>query len=198
MLLLGAFISAASPFVLCLGSSMPFQIAMILVLTVGEALWSPRLYEYNVAIAPRGREATYVSLAMLPYFLAKFLVGPTSGYLLDAFCPPAGPRQPALLWAVDRHEHHGRPGRDPAGKAVDGRGRPASARAGGVGQRAEEGEGLVEDPLQGAGQLVAVVQLDQPGRRRPGHEGGHVLERHRLVVAPARQRAGTFTFGKGG
>jgi len=100
VLLVGAFISALSPFVLCLGSSMPFQIAMILVLTVGEALWSPRLYEYNVAIAPRGREATYVSLAMLPYFLAKFLVGPTSGYLLQAFCPPSGPRRPALLWAI--------------------------------------------------------------------------------------------------
>lgn len=100
VLLAGAFVSAASPFVLCLGSSMPFQIAMIVVLTVGEALWSPRLYEYNVAIAPRGREATYVSLAMLPYFLAKFLVGPTSGYLLEAFCPPSGPRRPALLWAI--------------------------------------------------------------------------------------------------
>jgi len=100
VLLLGAFVSALSPFVLCLGSSLPFQVAMILVLTLGEALWSPRLYEYNVAIAPRGREATYVSLAMLPYFLAKFLVGPASGYLLEAFCPAQGPRHPALLWAM--------------------------------------------------------------------------------------------------
>ncbi len=100
VLLAGAFVSAASPFVLCLGSSMPFQVTMILVLTVGEALWSPRLYEYNVSIAPRGREATYVALASLPYFLAKFLVGPTSGYLLEAFCPPSGPRHAALLWAV--------------------------------------------------------------------------------------------------
>lgn len=100
VLLVGAFISAASPFVLCFGSSLPWQVGMILVLTVGEALWSPRLYEYNLSIAPRGREATYVSLAMLPYFLAKFLVGPTSGYLLEAFCPPSGPRHAALLWAV--------------------------------------------------------------------------------------------------
>ncbi len=73
---------------------------MIAVLTVGEALWSPRLYEYNVSIAPRGREATYVSLASLPYFLAKFLVGPTSGYLLATYCPAEGPRQPAILWGV--------------------------------------------------------------------------------------------------
>lgn len=99
VLLFGAFISAASPFVLCLGSSMAHQIAMILVLTVGEALWSPRLYEYNVSIAPRGREATYVSLAALPYFLAKFLVGPASGYLLATFCPPTGERNSTVLWA---------------------------------------------------------------------------------------------------
>ena len=78
----------------------PSRSAMILVLTVGEALWSPRLYEYNVSIAPRGREATYVSLASLPYFLAKFLVGPTSGYLLSTYCPADGPRNGAILWAI--------------------------------------------------------------------------------------------------
>lgn len=100
VLLLGALISSASPFVLCFGSSMKFQIGMILLLTIGEALWSPRLYEYNVSIAPRGREATYVSLAALPYFLAKFLVGPTSGYLLSAYCPAEGPRNSAVLWGL--------------------------------------------------------------------------------------------------
>ena len=100
VLLVGAFISALSPFVLCFGSTMPYQLGMIFVLTVGEALWSPRLYEYNVSIAPRGREATYVSLAALPYFLAKFLVGPTSGYLLATYVPVEGPRDPAMLWAI--------------------------------------------------------------------------------------------------
>lgn len=100
VLLFGATISALSPFVLAFGSSMPYQIGMILLLTVGEALWSPRLYEYNISIAPRGREATYVSLASLPYFFAKFLVGPTSGYLLTTFVPETGPRRPEALWAI--------------------------------------------------------------------------------------------------
>jgi MFS family permease len=100
VLLVGAFISALSPFVLCFGSSMPYQLGMILLLTVGEALWSPRLYEYNVSIAPRGREATYVSLAALPFFFAKFLVGPTSGYLLSTYVPTEGARNPAMLWAL--------------------------------------------------------------------------------------------------
>jgi hypothetical protein len=100
VLLVGAFISSLSPFVLCFGSTMPFQLTMIIVLTVGEALWSPRLYEYMVVAAPRGRESTHVGLAALPYFLAKFLVGPTSGYLLGAYCPATGPRQPGLLWLI--------------------------------------------------------------------------------------------------
>lgn len=100
VMLVGAVISAVSPFILCLGSSLPLQIAMIAVLTVGEALWSPRLYEYNVAIAPAGQEATYVGLAKLPFFLAKLVVTPLSGWLLASYCPKEGVRDPATLWAI--------------------------------------------------------------------------------------------------
>lgn len=99
-LLLGTFISALSPLILCFGSAMPFQIGMILTLTIGEALWSPRHYEYTISIAPKGREALYVSLAALPFFLAKFFVGPTSGYLLQNYCPETGPKNSAVLWGV--------------------------------------------------------------------------------------------------
>ena len=100
VLILGAFITAASPFILTLGSGLYFQLAMVVTLTIGEALWSPRLYEYNLAIAPPGRESTYVSLSALPMFFAKLIVGPTAGYLLTAYCPEHGARQPALLWAI--------------------------------------------------------------------------------------------------
>ncbi len=98
VLLVGAFISAASPFILTLGSTMPFQVAMILVLTIGEALWSPRSYEYTLSIAPRGRESTYVALAALPFFFAKFMVGPTSGYLLEMWCPAKGVHHASFIW----------------------------------------------------------------------------------------------------
>jgi dipeptide/tripeptide permease len=100
VIVIGSFITAASPFVFALGSSTPIQIAGIVVLTLGEALWSPRSYEYNVSIAPPGREATYVSLAVLPYFMAKFLVAMTAGKLLTAYCPPTGERHPAIMWVV--------------------------------------------------------------------------------------------------
>lgn len=100
VIVIGSFITAASPFIFALGTSTFFQVTAIVVLTIGEALWSPRSYEYNVSIAPPGREATYVSLAVLPYFMAKFLVSMTAGKLLTAYCPPTGERHSGVLWFI--------------------------------------------------------------------------------------------------
>ncbi|MEI8037019.1 MAG: MFS transporter [Verrucomicrobiota bacterium] len=69
-------------------------------LSLGEALWSPRLYEYSAAIAPRGQEASYMALSMLPFFGAKLLVGGISGPLLAWFCPAEGPRQSGVMWLI--------------------------------------------------------------------------------------------------
>ena len=100
VIVIGSFITATSPFIFALGTSTPIQITAIVVLTIGEALWSPRSYEYNVSIAPPGREATYVSLAVLPYFMAKFLVAMTAGKLLTAYCPPTGERHSGTMWVI--------------------------------------------------------------------------------------------------
>ncbi len=100
VIVIGAFITAASPFIFALGAETTIQVAAIVVLTFGEALWSPRSYEYNVLIAPKGRESTYVSLAVLPYFFAKFFVSMIAGRLLTAYCPPEGPRHSSMLWVV--------------------------------------------------------------------------------------------------
>jgi MFS family permease len=67
-------------------------------LSIGEALWSPRLYEYAAAIAPKGQEASYMALSVLPYFFAKFGAGSLSGWLLATYCPAEGTRDTATLW----------------------------------------------------------------------------------------------------
>ena len=85
------------------GSVSPYYLMIflyVLLLSVGESLWSPRLYEYTAAVAPKGQEASYMSLSYLPFFVAKFFVGMFSGFLLDWFCPATGPRQPSLLWLI--------------------------------------------------------------------------------------------------
>ncbi len=73
---------------------------MAVVYSIGEAFWSPRLYEYPAAIAPAGQEASYMALSMLPYFVAKFFAGGLSGWLLQVFCPAQGPRTPGEMWLI--------------------------------------------------------------------------------------------------
>jgi hypothetical protein len=67
------------------------------VFSIGEAFYSPRVYEYAAAIAPKGQEASYGALAYIPFLVGKLLVG-TTGWILAAFVPEQGPRRPELMW----------------------------------------------------------------------------------------------------
>jgi len=81
----------------------PYYVMIFLFITtlsVGEAFYSPRLYEYAAAIAPKGQEASYMALSYLPFFLAKSIVGVFSGILLEYFCPAVGPRNSQMLWLI--------------------------------------------------------------------------------------------------
>lgn len=62
-------------------------IIFISVFTIGEAIWSPRLMQFTAEVAPKGKEGTYIALSVLPFFVAKFFVGPMSGMLLNAYTP---------------------------------------------------------------------------------------------------------------
>jgi MFS family permease len=90
VIVVGSIVTALSPFVLLVETSWTAVLVMAVVLSVGECLWSPRLYEYTATVAPRGREASYMGLSALPMFFAKMAVGPLSGYLLETYCPDYG------------------------------------------------------------------------------------------------------------
>jgi MFS family permease len=84
------------------GSVHPYYIMAALylaVFSVGEAFYSPRVYEYAAAIAPKGQEASYGALAYLPFLVGKLLVG-TSGWILATFCPATGPRRSGTMWLI--------------------------------------------------------------------------------------------------
>jgi len=63
-------------------------LAQVVVFSIGEVIWSPRLYEYTAAIAPPGREASYMGLSYVPMFFARLAEGPLAGLLLTKYCPP--------------------------------------------------------------------------------------------------------------
>jgi MFS family permease len=115
MLTFGGMISALSLFVLAIPSygqtTYVTSIVALVVLTVGEVIWSPRLQEYTAAIAPKGQEGTYLGLSMVPYFLAKTVVSLLSGHMLSRWVPTdigeklragtvAFTDSPSMLWLI--------------------------------------------------------------------------------------------------
>ncbi len=72
----------------------------VIIFSIGEAIWSPRLYEYTASVAPKEREGSYMGMSLLPYFVAKLVVGPLSGWLLALYCPEEGARNSQMLWFI--------------------------------------------------------------------------------------------------
>jgi len=72
----------------------------VVLLSFGEAFYSPRVYEYAAAIAPKGQEASYGALSYVPFLLAKMLAGTVSGALMAKYCPALGVRDSAIMWLV--------------------------------------------------------------------------------------------------
>jgi len=115
MLVYGAMVSALSLFVIAYPAYGDFTVDLpllgeqlwnhtyvlavigLIVLTIGEVIWSPRLTEYTAAIAPSGQEGTYLGLSMVPYFLAKTLVSAASGFMLAKWVPPPPKEEPLAL-----------------------------------------------------------------------------------------------------
>jgi MFS family permease len=83
------------------GSVHPYYVMIalfVVFLSVGEAFYSPRVYEYAAAIAPKGQEASYAALSYVPFLLAKLLIGTFSGMLLARYCPEHGVRHSETMW----------------------------------------------------------------------------------------------------
>jgi MFS family permease len=83
------------------GAVHPYYVMIVLyviVLSFGEAFYSPRVYEYASAIAPKGQEASYGALSYIPFLLAKLLIGAFSGTLLARYCPAVGERHSGTMW----------------------------------------------------------------------------------------------------
>lgn len=96
----GSYISAASVFILAISTSIPASILFVCVLSIGESMWSPRLYDYTMSVVKEGREGTHMALSSAPLFLAKLPVGFISGFLLQEYCPKDGERHSKLMWLI--------------------------------------------------------------------------------------------------
>jgi MFS family permease len=100
VIMLGSFVSAASVLFMGFGESVALIVCFQVTLSFGEALWSPRLYDYTANVAPEGKVASYMALSKVPMFFAKVGAGPASGILLASLCPESGVRNTELMWII--------------------------------------------------------------------------------------------------
>ncbi len=128
MVILGGFITAGAFVFMCLPTSMfeglssgwfgkaiggqylgivgavhPYFVMIFLwqvVFSIGEAFYSPRVYEYAASIAPPGKEASYSSLSYVPLLIGKISTGLAFAGLLNRYCPEEGPRDSGTMWLI--------------------------------------------------------------------------------------------------
>ena len=100
MITAGALVSSLSLLWLVSSVSLWAVLVFLVTLAVGDAMWSPRLFEYAAAVSPPAASSTWCALGALPLFAAKLPAGLLSGVLLDEFVPAQGHRRPRAMWAI--------------------------------------------------------------------------------------------------
>jgi MFS family permease len=95
MMIAGTLVMAAPTFLLALGPSITTLFAFLILMTVGEAMWSPRFLQWVAEIAPKDMTGIYMGLGQFPWFLTKVVTSIYSGWFLMKFCPADTP--PAQL-----------------------------------------------------------------------------------------------------
>ena len=87
LLLIGSFITALSVNVFLLGSNYYTIALFVATISFGEAIYAPRLIDYTLEVAPKGKEAIYIGMANIPNFFSLIITGISSGILLHLVCP---------------------------------------------------------------------------------------------------------------
>ncbi|MBN2800330.1 MAG: MFS transporter [Deltaproteobacteria bacterium] len=80
-------VGEGTPELLMAQSYFVMSAVMLIILSVGEVIWSPKLTEYTAAIAPEGQEGSYLGLSVMPWFVAKLAVSAISGHMLIRWVP---------------------------------------------------------------------------------------------------------------
>lgn len=100
MMIIGTWVTVLPTFLLCLGERWELLLTYMILFSIGEALWQPRLYQFAAELAPEGRIAAYTAAANVPWLLAKFVTGWYAGWMMSIYCPAEGPRNPGVMWFI--------------------------------------------------------------------------------------------------
>ncbi len=87
MMIIGTFVMGLPTFFLAIGPSIVTLFAYLIVMTIGEAIWSPRFLQWIAEVAPKEMTGIYMGIGQFPWFLTKVITSLYSGWFLMNYCP---------------------------------------------------------------------------------------------------------------
>lgn len=98
-MVVGFALATACWFVMAGFPTVTMTVVAIVLFALGEALQSPRYYEYVAALAPKEQVGTYMGFAFLPIAIGTFIAGWSSGFLVKTYVAAGNPDAPRMwLW----------------------------------------------------------------------------------------------------
>jgi len=99
-MVLGFALATACWFIMGAVPTVAGAVAAMMLFAVGEAIQSPRFYEYVANLAPPDQVGTYMGFAFLPIAIGTFIAGWSSGYLVKHYVEGGNPNAPEMWYVV--------------------------------------------------------------------------------------------------
>ena len=99
-MVLGFVLATACWFVMGSVPTIAGAVAAMVLFALGEAIQSPRFYEYVANLAPPDQVGTYMGFAFLPIAIGTFIAGWSSGYLVKHYVLGGNPNAPQMWYVV--------------------------------------------------------------------------------------------------
>jgi dipeptide/tripeptide permease len=103
MMIAGTFVMSVPAFILAFGPSIGTLFGYLILMTIGEAMWSARFLQWVAEIAPPDMTGLYMGIGQFPWFLTKVVTSLYSGWFLMQYCPAGVPPEEmhtGTLWLV--------------------------------------------------------------------------------------------------
>ncbi len=99
-MVLGFVLATACWFIMGTVPTVAGAVAGMMLFAVGEAIQSPRFYEYVSNLAPSDQVGTYMGFAFLPIAIGTFIAGASSGHLVKHYVEGGNPDAPHMWYVV--------------------------------------------------------------------------------------------------
>lgn len=98
LLVIGSLVTSMSVLMFCLKTSYWTISIFTIIISFGEAIYAPRLIDYTLQVAPKGKEGIYLGISNVPNFLSLLITGISSGILLSMVCPIGETERCSEIW----------------------------------------------------------------------------------------------------